>query len=206
MARSGGCLGCLGGCLTKVVLILAAAVAFMYLLTVVLNPWALHIGSRSTPLLYWHGTGTVLAKNGKTYPLYISFYPGKPAGHGGRREGKRWGSDLYGTGWLCVAPGSPERMKISGTMYGGYSSTDNSLFEFRLLEWQNSFTFNYQNRGFFDVAGMFQGPNLVMNRPGEQGISFKSGLLIDNATATLHYASYEEFASACQSMASAPTR
>ena len=198
MARSGGCLGCLGGCLTKLILLLAAGLVFVYALTVALNPWALKIGGRSTPLLYWHGTGTVLAKDGKTYPLYVSFWPGKPGRHGGgRREGKGWSADLDGSGWLCTAPGSVERMNVGGTMYGGYSSSANSLFAFRLLEWRNPFSINPPNRGFFDVAGTFQGQNLVLDRPGEQGIPFKSGLFIDHATATLHYGSYEEFQSAC---------
>jgi hypothetical protein len=181
-----------------VVLVLAAGLVFMYVVIVALNPWALHIGGRSTPLLYWHGTGTVLAKNGKTYPLYMSFWPGKPGKHGGgRREGKIWSADLDGSGRLCIAPGSVEKMDVSGTMYGGYSSTTDSLFAFRLLEWQNPFSFNVPNRGFFDLAGTFQGPNLVMNRPGEQGIKFKSGLMIDNATAALHYGTYDEFEAAC---------
>lgn len=170
----------------------------MYLVIVALNPWALHIGGQSTPLLYWHGTGTVIAKNGKTYPLYVSFWPGKPGSHGGgRREGKIWSANLDGSGRLCVAPGSVERMDLSGTMYGGYSSTADSLFEFRLLEWKNPFTVNYQHRGFFDVAGTFQGSDLVMNRANEQGIPFVSSLFIDHATVALHYASYAEFEAAC---------
>lgn len=199
MARSGGCLGCLGGCLAKLVLLLAGAVVVVYVVTVVLNPWALHIGGRSTPLLYWHGTGTVVAKGGKAYPLYISFWPGKPQRHGGgRREGKLWSADLNGTGWLCTAPGSVERMDMSATMYGGYSSTGDSLFAFRLLEWRKPFAISYQHRGFFDMAGTFQGPSLVLNRPNEQGVPFQSGMLIDKATATLHFGSYSEFEAACQ--------
>jgi hypothetical protein len=50
----GGCLTSLGGCLTKLALILLAGMAFMWVVVVLLNPWALHIGGRSTPLLYWH--------------------------------------------------------------------------------------------------------------------------------------------------------
>jgi len=200
MARSGGCLGCLGGCLAKSVLVLVAGLVFVYVFTILLNPWALHIGGRSTPLLYWHGTGSVVSKDGKIYPLYVSFWPGKPQRHNGsRREGKIWSADLNGNGWLCTAPGSVERMDLSGTMYGGYSNTTNSLFDFRVLEWRRPFAFNYQHRGFFDLAGTFQGQNLVMNRPNEQGIQFKSGLIIDHATATLHYAAYSEFETACQS-------
>src|ERR1700750_207412 len=100
-----------GGCLTKLVLIAVGAVAFVWAVTVALNPWALHIGGRSTPLLYWHGTGRVGSKDGKTYPLYVTFFPGKARRtFGGRREGKRKNANLGGRGWLCVAPRTVERM------------------------------------------------------------------------------------------------
>ena len=193
-----GCLGFLGGCLTKLVLFAAAAVAFVWVLTVALNPWALHIGGHSTPLLYWHGTGTVLAKNGKTYPLYVSFWPGRPGGRGGRREGKIVSARLTGKGYLCIAPGTEERMDLSGTMYGGYTTDANSLLEFRLLEWRKPFAINPQHRGFFDVGGTWHGPELVMDRPNEQGIKFSTGPFIDNATAKLHWADYAEFEAACR--------
>ena len=188
------------GCLANLFLLAVIGPAVAWMVIVVLNPWALHIGGRSTPLLYWHGTGTVVSKDGKTYPLYVSFWPGRPTGFssGGRRNGKRKSADLSGTGWLCVAPGSVEKMKISGEMYGGYTSDTESLLSFRLLEWRKPFSINPPSRGFFDVAGEWQGPNLAMNRPGEQGIKFLSGLFIDNAKVTLHWADYDEFDLACR--------
>lgn len=200
LRRMRGVSGCLGGCLSKLLLWGVVAVALVWTFTALLNPWALHIGGRTTPLLYWHGVGTVHAKDGKTYPLYVSFWPGRPQGFhgGGRREGKTVNAHLMGDGWLCIAPGEAERMELSGTMYGGYTSDANSLLDFRLLERRKAFAINYQSRGFFDMAGMWQGPELVMHRPGEQGIKFKSGLLIDNATVTLHWASYEEFEAMCR--------
>ncbi len=183
----------------KLVLWGAAAAVFAWLVIVALNPWALHIGGRSTPLLYWHGTGTVVAKDGKTYPLYVSFWPDRPRLRtGARREGKGWNADLLGTAWLCAMPGLPQRMQISGTMYGGHSSTATALIDFRIIEWRKAFAINYQNRGFFDVAGVFEGPDLVMNRPNEQGIRLKTGPFIDHATARFHWASYEEFEAACR--------
>ncbi|HLY41237.1 MAG TPA: hypothetical protein VKR52_08480 [Terracidiphilus sp.] len=191
--------GCLTGCFIKLLFGAALITAGVWALMVLMNPWALHIGGRSTPLLYWHGTGTVVAKNGKTYPLYVSFWPGRPGRHnGGRREGKGWSADLTGQGWLCVAPGNPERMNLTGTMYGGYTTDANSLLDFRLLEWRKPFSINYQHRGFFDIAGTWHGQDLVMDRPNEQGIPFQSGILIDRATVTLHSASYDEFQSACR--------
>lgn len=105
---------------------------------------------------------------------------------------------IKGRGWLCVAPGQLEKMDVSGTMYGGYTSTDGALIDFRILEWRKAFAINYQRRGFFDVAGEFKGGDLVMDRPGEQGIPFASGMLIDHATVTLRWGSYEEFEAACK--------
>jgi len=87
-------------------------------------------------------------------------------------------------------------------MYGGYTSDSESFLDFRLHERKKPFAINYNNRGFFDLAGTWHGPELVMIRPGEQGIKFQSGLFIDNATVTLHWASYNEFESACRSMGS----
>ncbi len=164
MQHRRGCLGLLSGCLVKLVLFSAAALGVAYAVTLLLNPWALHIGGHSTPLLYWHGSGTLRAKDGKTYPLYVSFFPGRPLRHsGGRRGGKGWSANLNGTGWLCIAPGQIERMDLSGTMFGGYTSDADSLLDFRLLEWKKPFTINYQHRGFFDLAGTWHNQELVMD-------------------------------------------
>jgi hypothetical protein len=192
-------LGILSGRLAKLVLWALVAVAFAWAVIVGLNPWALHIGGRSTPLLYWHGTGIVVSKDGKTYPLYVTFWPDRPQRRtGARREGKGWNADLGGTAWLCAVPGHPQRMQISGTMYGGYSSTANALFDFRVIERRPAFAINSQNRGFFDLAGVFAGPELVMNRTNEQGIRLKTGPFIDNARARFQWAGYEEFEAACR--------
>jgi hypothetical protein len=146
--------------------------------------------------------GTVVSKDGKSYPLYLSFTPGRSHGThvGGGREGKRKVGDLDGRGWLCIAPGNAERMNASGTIYGSFTSTDNSLIAFRLLEWRKPFSINPQKRGFFDLAGSFQGLDLVMDRTGEQGIPFESGLFIDHATATLRWGTHDDFEAACRNM------
>ena len=199
MGGRGGCLTLFGGCLTKLVLLAAGAVVFGYIGIVALNPWALHIGGRSTPLLYWQGAGTVLSKDGKTYPVYVRFWPDRPHQHSaGRREGKIKNADLTGTGWLCLAPGTIARMDVSGSMFGGYRSSEGALFSFRLLEWKKPFAFNYQRRGFFDMAGQFQGPELALDRPNQQAIPFPSGPFIDHATVTLRWAAYAEFEAECR--------
>ena len=189
----------------KLVMVLVVGGAVFYGVVVALNPWALHIGGQPTPLLYWTGMGTLTAKDGKTYPLYVFFYPGGPASHL-RLDGLRPNSGLRGTAELCSAPGTTELLKLSGTMYGGYRSTEGSLMGFRLLEWRKSFQINPQYRGFFDLAGRWRGAELVMDRPGEQGIAFQSGMFIDHATVTLHAASRGEFEAACRAMGSAAGR
>ena len=192
----------ISGCLTKLLLWVVIAIAAAWGLIVALNPWALHIGARPTPLLYWHGTGTVRAKDGKTFPLYLWFSPGRPQGTSGinRREGKIVSARLQGGGWLCIAPGNIERMDVTGTMYGGYTTDSNSLLTFRLLEWWGPYVIKQPKRGFFDVAGTWHGSELVMDRPNEQGIPFLSGLLIDHAVVTLRWASYGDFESVCNAL------
>jgi hypothetical protein len=140
------------------------------------------------------------SKDGRTYPLYVGFSPGRPSGFsgGGRRDGKIKSADLTGTGWLCIAPGNIVRLKLSGDMYGGYASDAQSLLDFRLLEWRKAFAINPNHRGFFDVAGAWHGPELVMDRPNEQGIRLNSGPFIDSATVTLRWATYEEFEAQCR--------
>jgi hypothetical protein len=196
------------GCLTNLVLLVVVAPAFVWAVMVALHPWALHIGGRSTPLLYWHGSGTVTSKDGKTYPLYVSFWPGRPGGAtgGGRREGKIISSRLTGTGWLCIAPGNIERMTLGGTLFGGYTDASNSLFAFRLLEWRKPFSINPPNRGYFDLAGMWSGQDLVLNRPNEQGLRLNTGPFIDHATTTLRWSSYGDFESACRNGQSSSAR
>jgi hypothetical protein len=189
----------ISGCLTKLLLWAAVALLAAWGLVVALNPWALHIGGRSTPLLYWHGTGALRAENGRALPLYLSFWPDRPQGsRGGRREGKIISAHLQGTGWLCVAPGTVERMRLSGAMYGGYMNDSNSVLEFRLLEWSGPFAINPPKQGFFDLAGTWHGSQLVMDRTNEQGIPLNSGLFIRHAVVTLHWASYDDFEAACR--------
>ena len=105
------------GCLTKLLLWVVVGVVSVWAVIVALNPWALHIGGRSTPLLYWHGAGTMPAKGGKLLPLYVSFWPARPHGVSGigQREGKGISARLQGTGWLCTAPGMVEAPCTVGT-------------------------------------------------------------------------------------------
>jgi hypothetical protein len=188
------------GCLFNLFRLLAIVVfglAVAYGVVVVTAPWSRHIGGRWTPFLTWHGYGELLAKSGTEYPLYINFYPSSHFSQL-RLQGLRPTGGLQGSGWLCTAPGVSQRLDLSGTIYGGWRSTDRSLMSFRLLEYRmfNAVT----GRGFFDLRGRWQGPKLEMDERGdhgELGAPFRSGLRIDHASVTLSWGSYSDFKELC---------
>ncbi len=189
------------GCLAQLFLVSVLGVVLVYGVVVVTAPWAFHIGGRWTPLLMWRGTGKLLTKDGIEYPIYIYFYPSSHFSHL-RRESLRPTGGLQGYGWLCTSPGVAQRLELSGTIYGGWRSTEGSLMAFRLLE-QKIFDIG-QRRGFFDLAGTWHGPELVMDDRGNPGSQFQSGLRIDHASVTLVWGNYSDFKVVCASAANLP--
>lgn len=177
-------------------------VGVVYGLAAVTNPWAFHIGGRWTPLLYWSGSGQLLTKGG-TYPLYVSFFP---ASHFSRLQldGLRPTGGLQGSGSLCTAPGVMQSLKISGTIFGGWRSTEGSLMTFRVLE-PKVFDVG-QRQGYFDLYGRWQGQQLVMSDRGRYAGTFRSGLKIERASVTLDWGGYADFKAACADAANLPHR
>ena len=47
------------GSIAKLFWALVLCGALVYAVVVVLDPWSVHMGGRSTPLLIWHGAGTL---------------------------------------------------------------------------------------------------------------------------------------------------
>lgn len=176
---------------------LGVIAVLVYLVIALLNPWALHIGGRSTPLMFWTGTGK-LATSGGTYPLLVTLYP---SSHGStlRLDGLRPISGLHGQARLCTPQGS-ELLGLTGTIYGGWRSTDGALMEFRLLEWDSTrdrLLGTDTRRGYIDLFGYWHGPELAMNDRGEWSEPFRSGLKIKNASVTLRSGSKSDFDAAC---------
>jgi len=188
--------GCLGG-LLKLVLAGVFGLAVAYGLILVTAPWSLHIGGRSTPFLQWQGYGLLHTKDGKSYPLYVSFFPSTHFSRL-RLQGLRPVGGLQGRGWLCTSPGRAQFLDLSGTIYGKWRTTDGSLVDFRLLEHRIINTGGYW--GFFDLRGIWQGPKLVMEERGDHGqvgAVFRSGLHIDYASVTLNYGTHSDFKNLC---------
>jgi hypothetical protein len=189
--------------LVKLFLVAILCGAVFYAVVVVLDPWSLHIGGRWTPLLTWQGSGKLHTKGGSEYPLYVYFYP---SSHFSRlhMDGLRPTGGVQGSAWLCTSRGETERLTLSGTIYGGWRSTEGSLIEFRLLE--PKIIDVGQRQGYFDLIGKWHGPELVMDDRGNGDNRFRSGLRIEHASVTLDWGSYSDFKAVCAGAPSATHR
>ncbi len=181
------------GCIGQLFMLFILCLAVVYGVAALTAPWSFHIGGLPTPLLSWSASGTLHTKSG-TYPLYVFLYP-SPSFSRLRLDGLRPTGGVQGNGSLCISPGAIQNLKLSGTIYNGWSSTEGSLIGFRLLEPRY---FNLgQRRGYFNLYGRWIGPELVMDDRGEPGSTFRSGLKIEHESVTLERASYSAFRAAC---------
>jgi hypothetical protein len=190
----------LRGCISQLPGLLILCVVLVYGVAAIIGPWSFHIGGVPTPLLYWSAYGTLHTKNG-TYPLYVLFYP-SPTFSKLHLDGLRPSGGVQGNGSLCTSRGVTQYLKLGGTIFNGWSSTEGSLIEFRLLE-PKYFDVG-QRQGFFDLYGRWQGPELVMDGRGRVGSTFRSGLKIEQQTVTLDRGSYSDFKAVCASAANSP--
>lgn len=181
---------------------LIACLFAVYAVVVLLDPWAFHIGERWTPLLYWTGTGKLVTKRG-TYPLIVTLFP---ASHFSRLhlDGLRPTGGIQGSALLCTSRGVTQNLDVSGTIYGGWRSTDGALMDFRLLERRTArdALVGSNNRGYLDLFGYWHGPQLRMDDRGEWSERFRSGLIVEHASVILEWGRQADFNAACASMIS----
>lgn len=184
---------------------LIACLFLLYGVAVMLAPWAFHIGERWTPLLYWTGTGKLVTKSG-TYPLMVTL---SPASHFSRLrlDRLRPTGGIRGNALLCTSRGVTQSLDLSGTIYGGWRSTDGALMDFRLLERRTArdALVGSNNRGYFDLFGYWHGPQLRMDDRGEWSERFRSGLRVEHASVTLEWGRKADFNAACARMTSLAT-
>lgn len=179
------------------------AVLLLYAVVNVANPWATHIGDRTTPMFYWHGYGRLLSHDGHGYPLYVIFYPASLFTDSDReRQGLHASGDLQGSAALCASPGVIQRLRLTGTIYGAWHTTEGSLMAFRLL--QPKAPDSGLAPGFFDLEGRWRGPDISMDHAADPENNVPSALPIENATVTLDWGSYSDFESACQHASNLP--
>jgi hypothetical protein len=181
------------GCIAQLFGLLVFCVAIAYGVAAITAPWSFHIAGLSTPLLYWSASGMLHSKGG-TYPLYVLFYP-SPNFSRLRADGLRPTGGVQGSASLCTSRGVIRYLKLSGTIYNGWLSTEGSLIGFRLVE---PLYFDVgQKRGYVDLSGRWNGPQLVMDDRASYARTFSFGTRIENASVTLDRASYSDFKAAC---------
>jgi hypothetical protein len=173
---------------------LVLILALVYGAIVLTGPWAIHMGGQWTPLLTWTGIGELDTGKG-SYPLLVTLNP-SPHSSRLRLDGLRPTGGITGWGWLCTPQGTTVNLRVSGTLYGAWRSTDGALTEFRLLERLQNFP-TIQDGGYVDLFGYWHGPQLVMDDRNEWSRPFRSGLKIKHASLTLRPGSKSEFDVAC---------
>jgi hypothetical protein len=186
------------GCIAQLFGLVILCLAIVYGVAAITAPWSFHIGGVPTPLLYWSGSGTLHTKGGD-HPLYVLLYPSP---HFSRlRLRSQQGDSLRPTGGvqgsarLCTSRGVSQYLTLSGTIYNGWSTTEGSLINFRLLEW---YLFDsLPDRGYLDLNGRWNGNQLIMDDRGAYAKTFRSGLRIEHASVTLDRGSYSDFSAAC---------
>src|SRR5580765_769474 len=105
---------------------LAVLLGILIMSGAAMMPWAFHIGGRWTPVLTWWGSGRLVTKSGVEYPMFVMLYP---SAHFSRLQydGRRPTGGVQGNACLCTSPGVSQYLKLSGTIYDGWRSTDGSL-------------------------------------------------------------------------------
>lgn len=190
------------GCIAQLFGLLVLCAVLVYGVAAITAPWAFHIGGRWTPLLSWPASGMLVTKGG-TYPLYVFLYPSSRFSKL-HVNGMSPTGGVQGTGRLCTSPGVTQYLKVAGTIYDGWRSTEGSVIEFRLLE--PKYLDVGQRQGYFELLGRWRGPELVMDDRGEPGTKFRSGLNIEHASVTLEPGSYSDFEAACASFVAQPAK
>ncbi len=182
------------------VLRMLACLLVVYAAVVLLNPWAIHMGERWTPLLYWTGTGALVTKGG-TYPILLTVFP-SPHSSRLRFEGLRPTGGVGGNGLLCTSRGVTQYLELSGTMYGEWRSTDGALMSLRILERRTArdALLGTTTRGYFDLFGYWHGRQLSLDDRGAWSKAFRSGLRLEHASVTLSWGSKADFDAACDTM------
>jgi len=155
----------------------------VFVVYVVLNPWAPHTGGRWTPAMTWHGVGKLLSTSARTMPVHTD--------------------NLTGTAKLCNREGEIYPLTVSGYIKRVWLDVDRKpvMFYFRSPE-------DAQRKLYFELLGSWQGQQPAREDRGSMAVSFApdggaKGCLKgadspkENTPGTLHHATDSEFSSAC---------
>ena len=182
--RGCGCLGTISG-----------AIVFVLLVTLLLYPWAMHMGRRWTPALTWHGVGKLQSTSGASYGLFmeVSVYMRRGGG----------GQNLQGTAKLCTPQGETYPLMVNGFLKRAWLDADGKPVTFYFYSLKGA-----DPRLHFELLGAWRGQELVVEDKGNMAMSFApdgraKGYLKgmnsakENTTGTLRYVPESEFSSVC---------
>jgi hypothetical protein len=194
------------GCFSALALVILMPVAVQVLLT----PWALHVGGRSTPFGQWTGFGRVEASNGGKYILFTDLSAGMLAGGSPGRFASTSGhghtDTLSGTATLCTESGATHTFELTGWV-DAWSSTDGAPTRIGLTHGTPE-----KLPSGWDVAwhGAWHGPALDLENPDNsftevftpKGAIRHTTSTADAGTArvTIEYGSRDDFDTACRAL------
>ena len=191
-AKTKGNMGCLGG--------LGFMLIVFFGLTLLLYPWALHMGGRFTPALTWHGYGRMHSSTGADYGLYLNLGFDMPRG----RSSMGHPNNLRGSALLCTPQGALYKFEVSGRE-DAWLDTDGKKMDLYLRTPKDA-----DVRIRFDLYGGWQGKELVLEDKGNLALSFNANGTAkgyanganapkEETRVTLQYGKQEAFDELCSS-------
>ena len=158
-------LGCLTGCLTRLVLGLLVGTVFLVAIDAVFAPWSFYLGGRFHPLPLWQGVGTMRAKSGD-YVLYVWLSPAP----GGRTFNFPY---FRGSGYLCTPRGERYTLRLSAGMneHPGID-TNGKAFQIGMYRRRWNYSWTLEGRPRLSLRGRWQNADLVMDDGGSLSRAF----------------------------------
>jgi hypothetical protein len=185
----------------------------VYALFGLLYPWSFYLGGSTFHLLPgWSGWGRMHSNSNGDFALYLRFQPSP----GGSRMYAA--SHLKGNAWLCTPRGEMFRMNLGGDMRAHLSTnTDGEKISLYMNNWP-AFTggFIADRRPSIQFRGQWRNPNIVLDDHGSLAQAFLPDGTVykghspnyspphEIVPLTLHPGSYDDFKSACSTLARAP--
>lgn len=167
MARSRT--GCFGN-LVRLVVVFALCGAGVLVTVAVLAPWAYYLGGTFHFLPYWQGWGTMKAKSGGEYVVFMSMQPGSPT-----RLGSAY---LNGDGYICTPRHERIRLKMNALMGRNLGrNTEGQAISVHMYNRALSRVVNPVSRPSIDLRGHWSGNSIQMTDGG----SIYRGFLADGS-------------------------
>lgn len=168
-------LGCLAGCLTRLltlvvsgIALVAAGVVLLIAIDAVFAPWSLYLGGSFHLVPGWQGIGT-MHTNAGDYVLYLSMTP-QPNGRGSRYYYP------YFRGWayLCTPRGERLPMRLSAGLHEHPGTDTNGMAMDISMYWRPwNYMFTTDDRPRLNLRGHWQNPDLVMDDGGTLSRAFR---------------------------------